>query len=242
LSVSSPLPRSQVLLRLRGLRGLTGPQAPQGLEARGGLPDSAVGVLPRDDARDETRRRHVQRRGGAAGVGPAGRVLAIEPSPYVHGILAEAVAANRLANVTVLRSALGRAAGELTLYVPPDSTGNHTPSVIPIPGRLPVAVPVQRLDEVLTAAGIDRVDVLKLDVEGYEGEVLAGAERYLSEGRIGVLLVEFNEWCQQQLKSTSLALWDSIVAHGFEANVPRPASVRVEESFNVLFRHRTARR
>jgi len=52
------------------------------------------------------------------------------------------------------------------------------------------AVPTAALDDYLAAKGLDRVDVLKLDVEGHELSVLQGAARALGEGRIGKITLE----------------------------------------------------
>ena len=45
-----------------------------------------------------------------------------------------------------------------------------------------VDVPVRRLDDCLAEWKVDRVDLLKIDVEGHEGKVFAGAERPLASG------------------------------------------------------------
>lgn len=46
------------------------------------------------------------------------------------------------------------------------------------------------LDDYIAAEGLDRIDVLKLDVEGHELSVLQGAERALGAGRIRSLTLE----------------------------------------------------
>ncbi len=55
-----------------------------------------------------------------------------------------------------------------------------------------VEVPVRRLGDVLYEAGIDRVDYLKIDVEGFEPEVFAGCEDWLRAGRIRCIQCELN--------------------------------------------------
>jgi FkbM family methyltransferase len=174
----------------------------------------------------------------AARVGASGRVLAVEPSPRVADILEAALRENNLANVTLARTALGRTSGELTLYVPPEALANHAPTAIATPGWSPIAVPVRTLDDLLDEQRIDRVDVLKVDVEGYEGEVLRGAERSLQSGRIRAMLIEFNEWWLRQAGSNSGELWDRILAAGFTCDRPRPANFDIHSLHNVYFRAR----
>lgn len=55
------------------------------------------------------------------------------------------------------------------------------------------SVPVGTVDNYCAEHGIDHIDFLKIDVEGFENKVLAGAQRMLSERKIGVIQFEFNE-------------------------------------------------
>lgn len=52
-------------------------------------------------------------------------------------------------------------------------------------------VKLSTLDDYCTANNIDRIDFLKMDVEGHELKVLQGAERMLAESRIDNIQMEF---------------------------------------------------
>ncbi len=52
-------------------------------------------------------------------------------------------------------------------------------------------VRIRRLDDYCTEQRIQRIDLLKLDVEGHELDVLRGSTRMLGEGRIAVISFEF---------------------------------------------------
>ncbi len=54
-----------------------------------------------------------------------------------------------------------------------------------------VDVEVARLDDYCDTLGIATVDLLKIDVEGHERDVLAGAERRLGDGAIGIVQFEY---------------------------------------------------
>jgi hypothetical protein len=53
-------------------------------------------------------------------------------------------------------------------------------------------VPVESLDEVAAREGVAYIDYLKIDTEGHELAVLAGASRLLREGKIRYIQFEFN--------------------------------------------------
>lgn len=96
-------------------------------------------------------------------VGERGRVWSIEPDPVNLLELEATVAENRLAGqVTVLPVAAG--ASEGTVRFEPGLNSCVTPQ-----GRSEVAV------KSLDSLKLDRVDLIKIDVEGYEGAVLDGA-------------------------------------------------------------------
>ncbi|MCA1964276.1 MAG: FkbM family methyltransferase, partial [Prosthecobacter sp.] len=96
--------------------------------------------------------------------------------------------------------ALGSQPGTLNLYDSEGSTeGGIRASLSPESLRLTtnkplVSVPVEvsTMDLFLAAQGIERVDFLKIDTEGFEMDVLNGGAQALAAGRIGVIQFEFN--------------------------------------------------
>jgi FkbM family methyltransferase len=148
-------------------------------------------------------------------VGPTGRVLAIEPSPTLFTMLERVHRDTPRSQVTLVNTALGRTAGQLDLYVPPESKGNNSPTLVPTPGWTPVRVPVRTLDDVIAEHGIGTIDLLKMDIEGFETEALAGAERILAEDRIRAVLCEFNDYFLREAGSSPDALFEILADRGF---------------------------
>jgi FkbM family methyltransferase len=92
------------------------------------------------------------------------------------------------------RCGLGERDDTLTLYAPEPGSGMASLYARTHPAATwsPVeAVRLRRLDDVVIEERIERIDLLKLDVEGHELAVLRGAERMLAEGRIARVQFEF---------------------------------------------------
>lgn len=121
-------------------------------------------------------------------VGPAGRVIACEPSPDSLELLRENVARNASGRVTVFGCALADKAGTVTLYVGEGVDGNPAAdTLVASAGRRPVAVEARTLDALLEGEKVERIDHLKIDVEGAELQVLRGAALTLERARRVIL-------------------------------------------------------
>jgi len=106
-------------------------------------------------------------------VGKSGRVLAVEAHPQTHRYLTENVALNKAVNVETHHVALGAGTGTVFLSEENEDDRRH---VLTVPAG--VRVHAVELDDLIKH--ISEVHLLKLDVEGYEYEVLIGAARTLS--------------------------------------------------------------
>jgi FkbM family methyltransferase len=106
-------------------------------------------------------------------VGAGGKVIAIEPHPVTHARLAFNRAASGFIQVVLVAAAAGPADGELMIETDGDNLGaSHIVS-----GKgsgNAIRVPSLRLRRILGDAGVDHVDALKIDVEGFEDRVLTG--------------------------------------------------------------------
>ncbi|MFO0951488.1 MAG: FkbM family methyltransferase [Isosphaeraceae bacterium] len=168
-------------------------------------------------------------------VGPSGRVIACEPSPSLHARLSETLRRNGLP-VELHQIGLGDADAVVSLYETPESYNNPTPSMLGANGSTKgVGVPVRRLDDCLDAWSVPSVDLLKIDVEGYEPRVFAGAERSLASGRVRAILCEFNDYWLRQAGSSPDELHRTLTAHGFvdQAGAPSFAADCVDNRFFV---------
>lgn len=120
--------------------------------------------------------------------GESGRVIAFEPSAHVRRRLEKTVTGFRW--VSVLPYALGDRAGQGLLSEVRHHTGRSTLRTAPRGSGPGTAVDVRRLDELDVLPASAEIDVMKVDVEGWEQSVIAGAGPVLADARVGALMLE----------------------------------------------------
>jgi FkbM family methyltransferase len=124
----------------------------------------------------------------------AGTILCVEPSSENRRYLERTIVANSSSlatRATVLPLALADRRGEAMLFVNPDNKGdNHLWSNAEHDQWDRETVRVDTLDHVCAEHGIESVDFIKMDVQGAEGQVIAGAANILACSRDCVMIME----------------------------------------------------
>lgn len=131
-------------------------------------------------------------------------VIAIRPNARIHAFEPQARLADSIAaaypQAKVNNMGLGDAPGRLELADYAEHAGSQHASFLKgvIDGihhgtARYTAVTVGTVDAYCEENGIDYIDLLKVDVEGFELKVFQGARRMLSERRVNVIQFEFNE-------------------------------------------------
>lgn len=128
-------------------------------------------------------------------VGPGGEVHAFEPNPAVHALFRKSIDRNGFRQVRTYACALGSRNGEsLDLTFPASNAGQGTLGQSRVgEGWKRVTVPVRSLDSLAAEVELDRVRLMKIDVEGFEAEVLQGARDWLTRTPPTAILFESNE-------------------------------------------------
>jgi FkbM family methyltransferase len=121
---------------------------------------------------------------------PRGAVHAFEPTAESFAFLERNVAANGASNVSAYRLALSDHAGTATIQYDPAAAGAAFISEH-LSAGVPQDVPLDTLDAWAAAAGLERLDFVKIDVEGCELQVLDGGRATLARFR-PALVVEVN--------------------------------------------------
>jgi FkbM family methyltransferase len=157
---------------------------------------------------------------GASLVGPAGRVVSVEPDPRLFALLEANVAANGLANLHPLRAAASDRAGEVRLAGFDPDAGNWGVSRI-APDRPDgpdsFTAPAVSLDAALDALGVGQVDLLKMDIEGAEDVALAGMADGLRARRYARLLIELHPTFLAARSVRPESVIDRLLAAGYRA-------------------------
>lgn len=163
--------------------------------------------------------------GGLRRAGYRGRIASIEPQREAHATLLTEAAKDPLRSWQVLpRMALGESPATLDLHIAGNSWST---SLLPmldahvnaLPSSREVRVekiPVQRLDDALQAAGLHAASpmLLKLDVQGYESQVLRGATGVLPATR--AILTEMSLAPLYDGQVLWRELCDQITSYGFD--------------------------
>ncbi|WP_442506629.1 FkbM family methyltransferase [Novipirellula sp. SH528] len=167
-------------------------------------------------------------------VGSSGRVIAVEPSPVANNKLASTIAENKISQIQLHCCGLADAPGQLELYEP--NSDNWSPTMLAHGGKPSISVPVTTLDDLLTKCGVTQVDFLKIDVEGFEPKVLAGASQSLANRSIRKILIEFNDPWLTLAGSSAQQLWKTLIELGFRQvdNAPLPTDGSLTTRLFVL--------
>lgn len=120
-------------------------------------------------------------------VGGTGVVHAFEPSSENFKRLQSAT--RKLANVRLSQAALGECSGRSRLYLSEKLNVDHRTYMTEEESRPSVPIDITALDDYFPPG--QRVDLIKMDIQGYELHALRGANRVLADNPALKLLVEF---------------------------------------------------
>jgi len=142
---------------------------------------------------------------GASLVGETGHVFAVEPIPRNLALIERACQRNGFRNVELIRAAASDRVGGTDLRTHISTSNSATPAAAgerlrSETGGATIRVPTVVLDDAL--AKIDRLDLVKIDVEGMEPRALRGLSRTLDRFH-PVLISEFHPWAIERASGES---------------------------------------
>jgi FkbM family methyltransferase len=140
----------------------------------------------------------------------AARVISYEPNSRNHARLLENIRINALSNVTVRKLGLGAAPETATLvYMPLMSGGGSLEQKTVEQLRTSKAatvseqIEISTLDQDIASAKLPPPDFIKIDVEGWELEVLKGARQTLADHRPALFLEMHGETMNEKKRKVA---------------------------------------
>jgi FkbM family methyltransferase len=158
----------------------------------------------------------------AAAVGPSGAVHAFEPLPANHRRLERTISLNGTEQVRVSASVVTDTDGRTQLFdygagyeswatLAPREIETGTRTVRP---EAEIEVDAVTLDRYCDEHDIERIDVLKVDVEGAEERVLSGASGLFQRGAVDLVIIEVADTTLAAGGASANVLVESLETHG----------------------------
>lgn len=145
----------------------------------------------------------------------SGRIFAFEALDANYRELCFNVRRNGISNIVPIFAAITNMTG--TLRVPNlTNSGNYSLASDSVDTT---EVPTWSLDDFCDCHGIERIDLMKIDIEGSETKALRGASRLLASGAIRHILIEFNPYWLKRMRSSPDELYDLFEHFGLVVNL-----------------------
>jgi FkbM family methyltransferase len=141
-------------------------------------------------------------------VGPTGVVHSFEPSPENFRRLQAAT--RKLANVRLSQAAVGECSGKSELYVSAKLNVDHRTYPTEVVSRYAIPIDIVALDDYFKPG--QRVDLIKMDIQGYELHALRGADRVLARNPNVKLLLELWPYGLKQAGANWTELINTLVS------------------------------
>jgi len=148
-------------------------------------------------------------------VGNTGQVFAFEPDPSNFEILKKNVKINNYKNIILEQKAVGDKHGRTTLYQS-DHPGKHRIFPQTEQAKSQVQVELTNLDNYFDSDMIDKINFIKIDVEGLEFSVLKGMKNILKNSKKIKILFEFMPENTMEVGFTPIELLNYLTSNDFK--------------------------
>lgn len=149
----------------------------------------------------------------------SGSLHAFEPNPDLFPILKANLERRPFGHLKAHQLAIGATRGNVPFHCAIDSAFSSIVETGRMATERTVMVPMTTIETFMEEQGIPRVDVMKIDVEGFEPEVLQGARRLLARPDAPIVLIEIAHANLQPRKMTQETVLEELGRHGYEVLV-----------------------
>lgn len=148
-------------------------------------------------------------------VGKQGKIIALEPDVENYSFLQKTVRANNAENVVCIQKAAADRAGSLTLYVSSGNRGDNRLYANDLSDKS-YEVEVSTVDTLLEENGVSKVDLVKIDVQGFERQVFLGMKETIRRSERMIMLMEFWPFGLESAGTKTLEFLKELEAAGLE--------------------------
>ena len=155
----------------------------------------------------------------AASANPAAEVHAFEPTPEIFSGFTNNIRLNNLTRITANHAAVGRENGSVFLQLCTGADGaNEGMNYVDQQRHSSNDYEVRSvtLDQYCLDHGIERIDLLKMDIEGGEYNALMGSERLLRTKAIRCIFLELIEWAANRSGSSTVDIKRHLAEMGYK--------------------------
>lgn len=144
------------------------------------------------------------------------QVYAFEPHPDNISTIKSQKKLRNINNLTLYDIALGEKESKMQLHVK-GFHGHHSLGDVdnsPTIGK--IEVNVRKLDDVFGELNIAKIHFMKIDVEGFEADVLNGASNLLNDKKVNYILFELQDTILNSIQRTSSEVFQILFSAGYQ--------------------------
>jgi FkbM family methyltransferase len=134
--------------------------------------------------------------------GANGKVYSFEPDPQTFERLTAHLLLNNCMNVIPVNKGLGKTEGEMLLEEGEHNSGGNR--ISPVQSASGKKIAITTLDKFTKEHTIQKIDFIKIDVEGYEYHVLSGAEETIKKHRPAFFIELVDDFLEDQGASSKM--------------------------------------
>lgn len=153
---------------------------------------------------------------------PDGKVYAFEPGSYARSILHKVIILHRLKNVTQINKGLGDSNKKEDLIMPIKKSGSLGFGLshlgienADVKNTISETIDITTLDAFVESENLEKINLIKADIEGWEMRLLSGAKSVIQEWH-PILTLEVNRLFLARAENTPEELWDFLIENGYE--------------------------
>jgi len=138
-------------------------------------------------------------------VGSEGKVISIEPSPTNFKLLEENISLQKLHNIIAYNFAAGNKEGNVRFMIDEKSNWCKVVDDKEISDKI-INIESKALDNFFEELSVDRIDFLRMDVEGYEANILEGAQKTIQKFKPIISSFSYIEFTRSSLNVEPLII------------------------------------